>query len=266
MFKNLEKFINRSPFYNFIRYNRITDTYIELTKRKTKKAIAFYSSFLDPNNSNKLIFDVGANKGNKVKAFVKMGFQVIAVEPEKKSLSTLRYRYSQNKKVTIIDKGVSDQQGMLKMHIADDRSGLNTLSDKWVDSLEDTEENRWHKQHAFKNSYEVNVTTLKDLFNEYGLPYYLKIDVEGFEVNVIRGMNRTPEYISFETNLPEFIDETKECIERITALSPDTIFNYSIKDELELKNWAKKEEMLAFISNPAVRYMEIIAKQNNSMP
>jgi len=259
MLKKLEKIVNRSPFYNFIRYNPVTDAYIELTKKKTKKAVSFYSSFLDPRSPNKLIYDVGANKGNKVKAFLKMGFTVIALEPEKKSLSTLRYRYSKNKKVTLVEKAVSDKEGKLTIHIAEARSGLNTLSDKWVGSLEDTEENRWHKEHAFRNSYEVEVTTLKELFNKYGVPYYLKIDVEGFEINVIRGMDKAPAFISFETNLPEFLEETIGCIQKIIALAPSAKFNYSIKDKLELTQWINAVELETIIKDQGLRYMEIIA-------
>ncbi|HUR67199.1 MAG TPA: FkbM family methyltransferase, partial [Chitinophagaceae bacterium] len=126
MLKKLEKIINNSPFYNITRFNPLTDLIIETRTGKTKKAVAFYSSFLDINSSNKLIFDIGANKGNKVNAFLKMGYKVIAVEPEKKALSTLRWRFGRNKSVTILDNGVSDKEKTLTIHIAENRSGLNT--------------------------------------------------------------------------------------------------------------------------------------------
>jgi len=258
MLKKLESVINNSSYYNFIRFNPLTDLFIEVTKKKTQKAIRFYSSFLDTATDNKLVFDIGANKGNKVKAFLKMGFSVIAVEPERKSLSTLYYRFRKNKKVTVIEKGVSDKEGVLTINIAEGTSGLNTLSDKWVGSLETKDDNRWHKEHTFKDSYEVNVTTLADLFAIYGVPYYVKIDVEGFEVNVIRGMNKIPVFISFETNLPEFVEETIECIRLLQKLSANTVFNYAVADRLELDTWISAEEMINRVRNPAIRYMEII--------
>lgn len=77
-----------------------------------------------------MVFDIGSNKGNKVKAFLKMGFTVIAIEPEKKSLETFHFRYHNNKSVTIVPKGVSGKEGLLELHITDARSGLNTFSDK----------------------------------------------------------------------------------------------------------------------------------------
>ena len=94
--------------------------------------------------------------------------------------------------MTIVENGVSDQEGELTIHIAESRSGLNTLSDKWVSSLETEKENRWKKKHAFKESYTVKVTTLDHLFSTYGIPYFIKIDVEGYENKVIKGMGQVP--------------------------------------------------------------------------
>lgn len=257
--KRIESVINRSPFYNFIRFNPLADLIIETRTGKTKKAIAFYSSFLDARSPNKLIFDIGANKGNKVNAFLKMGFKVVAVEPEKKSLSTLHYRFK-HKKVSIVEKGVSDKEGTLTINVAEGRSGLNTLSDKWVGSLGSKETNRWEEEHAFKKSYEVPITTLEKLFLEFGVPYYIKIDVEGYEKNVIKGLERSPSFISFETNLPEFCAETIDCILHLQSLSPGSTYNYSVKDELESNQWLSGEQMIALVEKGEIRYMEIIGR------
>ncbi len=263
MLKKIESLINRSPFYNLVRFNPLSDLLIEIKTKRTRKAIAFFSSFLDNTVENKLVYDIGANKGTKVKAMLKMGFKVIAIEPEKKALSTLKWRFGRNKKVAIIDKALSDKESTLVIHIAEGRSGLNTLSDKWVDSLEMEKTNRWHKKHVFKKSYEVPVSTLEHVFSEYGVPYYVKIDVEGYEVNVIKGMKQLPAYLSFETNLPEFLDETTECIRLLNSLSDKIVYNYSISDKLESKKWLSKEDILGIINDPSLRYMEIIARKGD---
>ncbi|HSU28075.1 MAG TPA: FkbM family methyltransferase [Chitinophagaceae bacterium] len=260
MLKKIESIINQSPFYNIIRFNFIADLIVELKTRRTRKAIKFFSSFLGPSSENKLIYDIGANKGSKVKAFLKMGYKVVAVEPERRALSTLRWRFGRNKNVIILGKGVSDKESTLTIHVAEARSGLNTLSDKWVKTLEKEEENRWHRKHAFNKSYEVEVTTLDNLFNDYGLPFFIKIDVEGYEKNVIKGMSRMPGFVSFETNLPEFLDESRFCIEHIAQQSVNTLYNYSFTDRLHASKWLSKEEMLNVLHDPSVRYMEIICR------
>ena len=262
MLKKIESIINNSPFYNIIRYNRLSDFIIEIRKRKTRKAVTFFSSFLDAPITKGLAYDIGANKGNKVKALLRMGYKVIAVEPERKALSTLSWRFRKNKNVIIVANGVSDQEGELVIHIAGNRSGLNTLSDKWVQSLEAEKENRWHKKHSFKNSYPVPVTTLDHLFSTYGVPDFIKIDVEGYENKVIKGMSTLPAFISFETNLPEFFEETVECIRHLMSLSSTPVFNYSLSDKLELDKWLPGEEMISIIPDPAIRYMEIICRSS----
>src|SRR5690606_34257673 len=174
--------------------------------------INFDQSYLELTGKNKLIFDIGSNKGNKVKVFLKMGYKVVALEPEKTSHSTLSYRYKNNKNVTIVNKGVSYEEGVLKMYIASNRSGFNTLSHNWVESLKKNLDNVWDKKFEFKESYDVPVTTLEHLIDLYGVPYFIKIDVEGFELNVLKGLKSTPHFISFEANLPDFVNDTIEII------------------------------------------------------
>jgi hypothetical protein len=95
------------------------------------------------------------------------------------------------------------------------------------------------------------------------VPYYVKIDVEGFEINVIRGMDKVPAFISFETNLPEFMEETIECVRQIINRSPSARFNYSINDKLELTDWISAIELEKMIRNEGLRYMEIISKNTH---
>jgi FkbM family methyltransferase len=257
MIKKIEHIINNSPLYNLLRFNIFSEFFVEVLQKKTRKDIDFYSSFLAPNKKH-VAFDIGANKGNKVKAFLKMGYQVIALEPEKKSIETLQFRYSKNKRVTIVAKGVSDKEGTMELHITDARSGLNTFSDKWIKSLSNKNENRWNRSDKFKDSYEVSLTTVDSLMDEYGVPYFIKIDVEGFELNVIKGIKRLPNYLSFELNLPEFIDEANEIINYLSNLNGLTKYQYSFNEKLESKNWISKEEILNVINTTKQRYFEVI--------
>jgi FkbM family methyltransferase len=260
MLKKIESLINRSPFYNIIRFNFLSDAIVEWKTRRTKKSIQFFSSFLNPLPTNMLAFDIGANKGTKVNALIRMGFKVIALEPEKKAFSTLQWRFDRNEKITLVNKGVAEAPGELTIHVAEGRSGLNTLHEKWVNTLETKDENRWEKKHAFKKHYRVEVTTIEQLSQEFGLPYFIKIDVEGYENKVIEGIRQCPPVISFETNLPEFRDESIECIQHLTALSSQIRFNYSIHDRIEADQWLTATEIIKLLTDPSIRYMEIIGR------
>lgn len=256
MIKKLEHIINNSPLYNFLRFNIFSDKFIELLQKKTQKNVTYYSSFL--HSGSGVIFDIGANKGNKVKAFLKMGYKVIAVEPESSAAETMRFRYGNNKNVTIITKAVSDKEDDSKLlRIHDARSGFNTFSDKWIASLGNKDRHNG-KSYEFKRSCVVHTTTVESLINAYGVPHFIKIDVEGHEINVIKGIKQLPDYLSFELNLPEFINEGKEIINFLSNLNSNIKYQYSFNDKLEAGNWLSKNEMLKILNSTGKNYMEII--------
>jgi FkbM family methyltransferase len=244
------KTILNSPYYNSIRFNALVDWMADLYSGFIKRNLAFYQSFLQQDASNRLVFDIGANKGHKVKVFCKMGFNVIAVDPEPKCLETLHFRFANDKQVTIVPMGVSDKPGTLELNIYHGRSGLNTFSNKWTQQGANIAEKK----------VSVPVTTLDDLMKQYGVPYFIKIDVEGYEWNVIKGMTQAPEYLSFEANFPEFISETQAIINHLQKQYADVAFNYSIYDKLEAHNWINAEEMLTLIASNQYSYMEIVCK------
>lgn len=258
----IEKLVNKLGIYNQARFSALPNALVEMLTSKTAKNIAYYKSFLPPvaAGSRPLIFDVGANKGNKTRAFLDMGYKVVCVDPELKSLETLKYRYGNNKNVTIVNKGVSDKVGKLTLHIQDYRSGYNTLSDKWVDALQDSEHNRWNKKLDFIASYEVETTTLDNLIKEFGDPLYVKIDVEGHELAVIKGLTRPVPYLSFEANLPEFVEESKAIVQHLIALSPDVTFTMTDNDERMSDEWMNAASMMAFLNNAEERVVEVIAR------
>ncbi len=259
--KRIADFILASKYYNEIRFNPITDTLMEWANKKYATSIAFFNSFLNSeDNKNNLVFDIGANKGNKTMALRKLGYKVIALEPERSALSTLNYRFGKDTNVIIVNKGVSFEEGTLKMYITANRSGLNTLNPNWVSSLKDDDVNRWNKKHQFKETYEVAVTTLEHLIHEYGVPYFIKIDVEGFELNVIKGLQSVPNFITFECNLPEFEKDTIEIINKISLLSNATVYQYSVDDKLIADNWLQCDEIKTLVKSGQHRYLEIICK------
>lgn len=244
------KAILNSPYYNTIRFNAVVDMLADLQSGFTARNLAFYQSFIEQQTTNRLVFDIGANKGHKVKVFRKMGFKVVAVDPEPKCVETLNYRFAQDQQVTIVPKGVADKQGSLELNVYHGRSGLNTFSNKWTQQGNAMAESK----------ISVPVTTLNDLMQEYGVPYFIKIDVEGYEWNVIQGMKQAPDFLSFEANFPEFIIETQNIINHLQKEYVGVLFNYSIHDKLLAQDWIHAEDMLAIIASENQTYMEIFCK------
>jgi hypothetical protein len=55
------------------------------------------------------------------------------------------------------------------------------------------------------------------LIEEYGQPDYIKIDVEGLEQDVLRGLRRPIDYVSFEFTLPELPHDAIACVRLLMA-------------------------------------------------
>lgn len=258
----IERIINHSNLYNPLRYSFISNAIVELVSNKTKRNIDFYNSFLaiEDLSEKPLVFDVGANKGNKAYAFARMGYNVICLEPEKKSLETLNYRFKNNQQVKIVPKGVSDSNKIIKLHIHDYRSGYNTFSDKWVNHLHDNGKERVGKNIDILESYDVETTTLDQLIEEFGMPLFVKIDVEGHELEVVSGLSKKVPYISFEANLPEFLKESQKIIEHFCSINNNATFKSAKYEQLEHNDWLNKEGILNYLKTTDNSVVEIIAK------
>jgi FkbM family methyltransferase len=250
----------KSKAYNTLRYATLPDFIVETLTGNTRKVVAFYDSFLESkklSKQQKIAFDIGANKGNKTKALLKMGFKVVAVDPEPSCISTLKYRYGNNPHVTIVEKGLSNETGTATLFITSPRSGLNTMSTKRTDELKQTSQEQTVR---FVQKHEIDVSTLDILIDTYGCPYFIKIDVEGFEHKVLQGLTKKPSFISFEANLPEFIEESVICIEQIKRLSNNVTFNHSTHEKLELNNWMSADQTIDFLRNTSLPYTELVAR------
>jgi FkbM family methyltransferase len=231
-------FFKRTGIYHRLRASSAYDLYLKLTKNELLKAKEresdFYRAMLDGFNRGDLIFDIGANVGDRTDAFLRVGARVIAVDPDEHNQAILRekflrYRLSP-KSVTIVGKAVGARTGVDAMLVYASGSGFNSLSLKSAGILERVKERRIDDTlDALELSEEkiVETTTLEDLINTYGLPFFIKIDVVGYEMEVLRGLRRSVPYLSFEIDLPALREEFLQCIEILGRLSARGQFNYT---------------------------------------
>ena len=204
--------------------------------------LKFYSKLVNPKN---LIFDIGANHGDKTAAFSLISKKVIALEPDLSNFSFLSSRFYNDKKVTVLNKAISSKNGTATFFINNPGSGLNTIDQKRQEEMQ------------FKNSYEVKTTTIDSLINEFGQPDFIKIDVEGHELDVLKGLKSVIQTIVFEANLPGAVDSTIECIELINSLAPNYTFNYGYDVGLESEKWLSKKEVIEIVKKTKLNYMNI---------
>ncbi len=206
--------------------------------------VAFFRRLLGGFQANDLVFDIGANQGHKTDIFLRLGARVIAVDPDAANGRILRESLLQNrlrkKPVMVVTKAVSDRNGIETMWVDKPGSAKNTLNSKWVETLQ-SDAARFGQTLEFENKVEVETVTLDELIRLYGQPFYIKIDVEGHEPGVLRGLSTSVPFVSFEVNLPEFLPEALQCVDLLHALDPLGEFNYAVecRGEMACDQWLK---------------------------
>ena len=191
--------------------------------RRRNAAAAFYSQFI---RDGDLCFDVGANIGNRTEIFLMLGARVVCIEPQAESLERLGRRFGKNPRVLVVDKALGDKEGFGQLYVCDKASAVSTMSTSWV------EQSRFSKDFAWRKIQPVALTTLDALIRGYGTPTFCKIDVEGFEENVLAGLNQPLPHLSFEFSR-EFFDAAVRCTDRLSTIG-DVKFNFSVGESMRL--------------------------------
>lgn len=268
----LQKVLERVGLHDRLRSSPIYDIYWRIVDQRRidsrRREVRFYQSLLDGFCKGDLIFDIGANVGEKTDVFLRLGARVLAVEPvdgnqEVLKEKFLKYRFVP-KPVVIVGEAVSDRDAVETMWIDGAGSALNTLSRKWVETLRD-DKKRFENtadRLEFAQTKQVKTITLEQLIVEHGSPFFIKIDVEGYELKVLQGLRRPVPYLSFEVNLPEFRREGLECIGLLDCLVSGGKFNYTVDSQqgLALQEWIGAREFSRVFEDCPDRSVEVFWK------
>jgi FkbM family methyltransferase len=266
----VQTWLRDSAVYQRLKASYLYDAYWSLTNEaiiaQREKEVSFYRGFLDGLKNGDLIFDIGANHGYKTDMFLRLGARVIAVDPDALNQTTLARRFLayrlRKKPVTIVGKAVSDEASVRTLWVEAPGSAKNTLSDKWVDVLRaDTQ--RFGENLGFAHRQEVQTVTLSELIVEYGRPFFVKIDVEGHEPQVLQGLKEPVPYLSFEINLPEFLDEGLLCVQLMHGIDPRVQFNLAGTDlgaGLLLSSWVDASEFADVLRKRQEQSLEVFCR------
>lgn len=225
-----------------------------------KKELDFYKGLLERRpEKNNLIFDIGANMGRKSFFFSKLSKNVFAFEPGDRLYNYLIRRFK-NSNVEIVNSALGSSISVAQYYQLEDNQAYNSLSEKHL------------KTTVYKNGISTNaitgkkvdIITLEKCIEDYGSPKYIKIDVEGYEEEVIKGLKRIIPIISFEANLPDFKEETTRIINYLDELSSfEYRYNYTKDLSFILPEFISGEEMQKIIANYQGTYMEIYVVLNH---
>lgn len=200
---------------------------IPLRQRRLRR---LYATFAGPRD---LVFDVGAHAGNRTRALAALGCRVVALEPQPDFATLLRLLFGRHPRVSILEAAVGDHVGVATLSISDRTPTMTTLAAAWRAAREEDPVFggvRWNRD------VEVEMVTLDALVARFGLPAFVKIDVEGAEPAVLAGLTRPVPALSFEY-LPGTLDYTQACVDRLRTLGRYR-YNWSVGESYELATTA----------------------------
>lgn len=154
-----------------------------------------------------LVFDIGLHKGEDTEFYLKKGFRVVAVEANQELCAEVSSRFASavsGKRLTVVNKALAREVGQVTFYRSDS-SIWGTLDADWA------ERNRRFGVESVP--FKVEATTMACLLEEFGVPYYVKFDIEGFDVVGLEGLGSSPDrprYVSIESNKVSFENLRKE--------------------------------------------------------
>lgn len=149
-------------------------------------------------DKRKLIYDVGAHTGEDTDFYLGKGFKVVAVEANPQLVGHLSHRFADEiarGDLVVISRAIGRDLGETV------RFFINAEKDDWSSLDRDTAA----KGTMVVEEIEVETVRLQDLFDEFGVPYYLKVDIELGDADVaasLLGLSELPKYASFELHEP----------------------------------------------------------------
>lgn len=187
-----------------------------------------------------LVFDVGACEGKFTKWYLERGARVVAVEPEARNVGTLWGRFGNDDRVTIVNKALGREAGFLDLAIC----GASRTISSFV------HEHFWGPESPFAGTkvnwtQRVEVTTLDALVAEHGCPQFVKVDVEGYEPWVLRGLSAPVPFVQFEFGYVTIRRGwARQAVGHVLSLAPHATFNYTVDEsnsfalgEDRLRDW-----------------------------
>lgn len=159
------------------------------------------------NKNRKLIYDVGMHKGEDTDYYLKKGFNVVGFEADPDLAAFCRQRFLDQIKtnqLTIVEGAIVDcSNNDIEEKVVFFKNKLNSV---WG-----TVDKNWAERNEYLGSksekIKVPIVDFSKCLRQYGMPYYLKVDIEGMDIFCLKSLKdfrERPDFISIESEMINF--------------------------------------------------------------
>jgi FkbM family methyltransferase len=154
-----------------------------------------------------LIYDVGMHRGEDADFYLKKGFRVVGFEADPDLIEHCRNRFSRE-----IEQGsLTVVEGAIVEHTEESTLRSVTFYQNKKTSVWGTIQSDWARRNdalgAPSKTIDVRTVDFAQCLRQYGVPYYLKIDIEGSDAICLRALvnfEQKPNYVSLESEKVTF--------------------------------------------------------------
>jgi FkbM family methyltransferase len=154
-----------------------------------------------------LIYDVGAHAGEDTDFYLKKGFKVVAIEANPDLAGRLRDKFPSNVSdgsLIVVDAAIAESDGEVDFY-TNQTSVWGTIRPAMAE--------RNAALGGQSKVIKVRTTSFRELLSRFGIPHYLKVDIEGADLLCLEGLleqSERPRFVSIESekrSWPELLHE-----------------------------------------------------------
>lgn len=151
-----------------------------------------------------LVYDVGMYDGSDTAYYLSEGYKVVAIEAHPGLIEKAQERFAKEidlGQLSLVPIGVAEKHGTFPLTIPADDLGSSTLQPSHLGN------------RKVARTIDVPCGPISEIFEKYGMPWYLKVDIEGKDRLPVLALTKTnkPEYLSFEVghDFAELLDHAQ---------------------------------------------------------
>ena len=149
-----------------------------------------------------LIYDVGLHDGSDTAYYLQRGFRVVAIDanPAMVELARKTFKSVPSDRLVLLNMAIADK--------AEERTFWISEHSIWSSFDETIAKRKGTHAEAIK----IRCEPFSKILEQFGVPYYLKIDIEAADEFCIQGLAEfkdRPRYISWEAGYPTGIDQLR---------------------------------------------------------